>query len=118
MNEEKVSILLVDDLFTRQVAGMLGTPATSLQPVLMRARDRKILSAEQYAKAITDLADMGQEFISIDPPILAFSRKLDRESGEEGIGRRFRAARLSMLFAARKWSMCGRAAAMPAASGS
>ena len=85
-------ILLVDDLFTRQVAGMLGTSATSLQPVLMKARDRKILSAEQYAKAITDLADMGQEFISIDPPTLALSRKLDRDSGEEGIGRRFRAA--------------------------
>ncbi|MBX9591705.1 MAG: hypothetical protein K2X43_20635 [Hyphomonadaceae bacterium] len=85
-------ILLVDDLFTRQVAGMLGTPATSLQPVLMKARDRKILSAEQYAKAITDLADIGQEFISIDPPTLVFSRKLDHENGEEGIGRRFKAA--------------------------
>jgi len=85
-------ILLVDDLFTRQVAGMLGTPATSLQPVLMKARDRTILSAEQYAKAITDLADIGQEFISIDPPTLALARKLDHESGEEGIGRRFKAA--------------------------
>ena len=85
-------ILLVDDLFTRQVAGMLGTPATSLQPVLMIARDQKILSAEQYANAITELADIGQEFISIDPPTLALSRKLDRGSGEEGIGRRFKAA--------------------------
>src|SRR5262249_54326720 len=85
-------LLLVDDLFTRQIAGLLGTPATWLQPVLMVARDRKIVSAEQYARAITDLADVGQDFISIDPPTLTLSRKLDRESGEEGVGRRFKAA--------------------------
>ena len=85
-------ILLVDDLFTRQVAGLLGTPSAWLQPVLMMARNRKMLSPEQYAAAITDLADMGQEFISVDPPTLALSRKLDRDSGEEGIGRRFKAA--------------------------
>jgi len=85
-------IILVDDLFTRQIAGMLGTPATWLQPVLMTARDRKMLSAEQYAKAITDLADIGQEFISVDSPTLALSRKMDRDSGEKGVGRRFKAA--------------------------
>jgi hypothetical protein len=59
---------------------------------MMIARDRKVLSQEQYARAITDLADMGQEFISVDPPMLAFARNLDRDSGEEGLGRRFRAA--------------------------
>ena len=85
-------ILLVDDLFTRQIAGLLGTPGTSLQPVLMIARNRGILSVEHYVKAITDLADIGQEFISVDPPTLALARKLDRESGEEGVGRRFKAA--------------------------
>jgi hypothetical protein len=85
-------MLVVDDLFTRQVAGILGTPATSLQPVLMIARNQRVLSAERYAKAITDLADIGQEFISVDPPTLALARKLDRDSGEEGVGRRFRAA--------------------------
>jgi cellulose synthase operon protein C len=71
---------------------MLATLATWLQTVLMVARDRKILSPGQYARAVTDLADFGQDFISIDPSTLALSRKLDRESGEEGVGRRFRAA--------------------------
>jgi hypothetical protein len=85
-------MLVVDDLFTRQVAGILGTPATSLQPVLMIARNQRVLSAERYAKAITNLADIGQESISVDPPTLALARKLDRDSGEEGVGRRFRAA--------------------------
>jgi len=37
-------LLLVDDLFTRQVAAQLGTPATSLQRVLMVARSRGLLS--------------------------------------------------------------------------
>ncbi len=60
------SILLVDDLFTRQVAGQLGTPATSLQPVLMLARNRDLISLDRYAKAITDLIEFGQSFISID----------------------------------------------------
>jgi Flp pilus assembly protein TadD len=85
-------ILLVDDLFTRQVAGLLGTPAAWLQPVLMIARNRGVLSGEQYTKAVTDLADIGQELISVDPPTLAVARKLDRDSGEEGVGRRFKAA--------------------------
>ena len=70
---------------------MLGTPATSLQPVLMLARDRGVISQEHYTKAITDLVDIGQEFISVDPPTLAMAWELDRESGE-GVGRRFRLA--------------------------
>jgi hypothetical protein len=85
-------ILLADDLFTRQVAGLLGTPATSLQPVLMAARNRGVLSREHYTKAITDLADIGQEFISIDAPTLETALKLDRNEGEEGIGQRFKTA--------------------------
>ncbi len=80
------------NLFIRQGASLLGTPATSLQPVVMVARDRGLLSAERYASAITDLSDIGQEFISIDAPTLVLSRKLDHGSGEKGIGRRFKAA--------------------------
>jgi hypothetical protein len=53
---------------------------------------RKITSNRTMRRAITDLADVRQEFISVDPPTLALSRKLDRESGEEGVGRRFKAA--------------------------
>ena len=85
-------ILLVDDFFTRQVAGMLGTLVTFLQPVLMVARNRGVLAGEQYTKAITDLTDIGHEFISVDPLTLVVARKLDRKSGEEGVGRRFRLA--------------------------
>ena len=43
-------MLVVDDLFTRQVAGMLGTPGTSLQPVLMIARNRRVLSARSNTR--------------------------------------------------------------------
>lgn len=67
---------------------LLGTAATSLQPVPMIARNRDFLSGEQYTKAITDLADIGQEFISVDSPALAEARKLDRDSAEECVGRR------------------------------
>jgi hypothetical protein len=58
----------------------------------MIARNRGFLSGEQYTKAVTDLADIGQELISVDPPTLAVARKLDRDSGEEGVGRRLKAA--------------------------
>lgn len=85
-------ILLVDDLFTRQVASQLGTPATSLQPVLMLARNKGLMSLDRYAKAITDLIEFGQSFISIDTATLAAARELDRETGEPGVGRRFKAA--------------------------
>jgi len=37
-----------------------------LQPVLMLARNRDLISLDRYAKAITDLIEFGQSFISID----------------------------------------------------
>ena len=80
-------LLLVDDLFTRQVAGQFGVHGTWLQPVLMKARDRRLLSQADYAKAITDLIDAGQSFVSIDPQTLLAARRLDREAGEAGPGR-------------------------------
>ena len=85
-------VLLVDDLFTRRASSLLHTPATWLQPVLMVALKRGILSLENYAKAITDLADIGQEFLSIDARSLFMALKLDQASGQEAIGRRFKVA--------------------------
>lgn len=85
-------MLLVDDLFTRQAAGQLGVKGVWLQPVLMKARDRKLLSVTDYAKAITDLIDAGQTFISVDPQTLMAARRLDREAGGVNSGRRIRIA--------------------------
>jgi hypothetical protein len=85
-------LLVVDDLFTRQVAGLLGTPATWLQPILMVARNRKIITLEQYAKAIADLAGIGQSFISVDSAMLIAARELDRQNQSTGLGRRFKDA--------------------------
>lgn len=82
-------LLLVDDLFTRQVGGLIGVRGTSLQPVLMAARARGILTETRYAMALTDLIGMGQTFISIDSVTLRAARQLDAEGGEHGAGRRF-----------------------------
>ena len=85
-------LLLVDDLFARQVGGLIGVRGTSLQPVLMAARARGILTDARYAKAVTDLIVIGQTFISIDAATLRGARQLDAEAGDNGAGRKFTAA--------------------------
>ena len=85
-------LLLVDNLFTRQVGGLIGAHGTSLQPVLMAARARRIVTEVPYTKALTDLIRMGQTFISIDAATLRAARQLDEEAGENAAGRRFTAA--------------------------
>lgn len=85
-------ILLVDDLFTRQAAGQLGVSGVWLQPVLMNARDKKLVSVMDYAKAITDLIDAGQTFISVDPQTLMAAHRLDGEVVGVNSGRRIRIA--------------------------
>ena len=89
-------LLLVDDLFTRQAGGQLGVKGAWLQPVLMKARDGRLLSQTDYAKAITDLIDAGQSFISVDPQALMAARSLDREAGGAGAGRRLTLATRSL----------------------
>ena len=84
--------LLVDDLFTRQAAGQLGVSGVWLQPVLMNARDKKLVSVMDYAKAITDLIDAGQTFISVDPQTLMAAHRLDGEVVGVNSGRRIRIA--------------------------
>jgi tetratricopeptide (TPR) repeat protein len=85
-------LLLSDDLFTRQIAAQLGARAVSLQPVLMRARERGLMSQTDYAKAITDLIEFGQQFIAIDAATLLAARMLDTENNEARAGKRFRMA--------------------------
>ncbi len=85
-------LLLSDDLFTRQVASQLGVKAVSLQPVLMRARERGLMSPADYAKAITDLINFGQQSIAIDAATLLAARMLDMENNEMGAGKRFKMA--------------------------
>lgn len=81
-------LLLADDLFTRQVGYALGVRSTSLQPVLMIARERGILSPTAYAQAITDLIDIGQRSIGIDAAGLLAARMLDMENDEPRVGKR------------------------------
>lgn len=85
-------MLLVDDLFTRQMAGLLDVSGTSLQPVLMVARERRLISQVQYARALTNLIEIGQTSISIDAATLQAARQIDVEAGTIGVGPRFRAA--------------------------
>jgi len=84
--------LLSDDLFTRQVAAQLGAKAVSLQPVLMRARASGVMTPTDYAKAITELIDFGQQSIAVDAATLLAARMIDMDNGEMGVGKRLRMA--------------------------
>ncbi len=81
-------LLVVDDLFTRMVGHQIGVRSTSLQPVLMIARERGLLTPTEYARALTDLIDMGQKSIGIDASGMLAARTLDIENGEPHVGRR------------------------------
>lgn len=85
-------LLLCEDLFTRQIAAQFGVMAVWLQPVLMRARGRGLMSPTDYARAITDLIEFGQQSIAIDAATLLAARMLDMENDEMGAGKRFRMA--------------------------
>jgi tetratricopeptide (TPR) repeat protein len=89
-------LLVTDDLFTRQAGYVLGVASTSLQPILMVARDRAVISPEHYARAITDLIEMGQKSIGIDAAALIAARKLDLDSGERRVGPRLATAALAL----------------------
>lgn len=81
-------LLLVDDLFTRQIGNQLGVRSTSLQPVLMIARERGHISPKDYARALTDLIEIGQREIGIDAAGLLAARMLDMDNSELRVGRR------------------------------
>ena len=51
----------------------LGLTGAWLQPVLMVARDKKLLSDDEYNKAVVALSDIGDQFISIDAGSLAWA---------------------------------------------
>jgi tetratricopeptide (TPR) repeat protein len=89
-------LLLVDDLFTRQAGAMMGVVGTWLQPVLMIARAKGLMSAMDYAKALTDMIGAGMAFISVGPQTLVSAYQLDREAGEAGAGRRLSLAARSL----------------------
>lgn len=89
-------LLLVDDLFTRQVGKQMSVSGAWLQPVLMIARVEGLMSAPDYAKAITDMIGAGMAFISVDPQTLMAAYALDREAGETGAGRRLDLAARSL----------------------
>ena len=81
-------LLVSDDLFTRQAGNVLGVVSTSLQPVLMIARERGVLSPKDYARAISELIDMGQKSIGIDAAALMAARELDIDDGVNQVGPR------------------------------
>ena len=85
-------LLLVDDLFTRQLASQFHVAAAWLQPVLILARERALISGPDYTTIITDLIDIGQSFVGIDPSVLVHALELDRKSGGPVPGRRFELA--------------------------
>jgi len=84
-------VLLADDLFTRQMAAHLGVASVWLQPVLMAARGRGLIGARDYAKAVADLVDIGQNHICIDTETLISACEIDRiNSDTPAPGRAFR----------------------------
>jgi hypothetical protein len=75
-------VLLADDLFTRQIATHLGVASVWLQPVLMAARGRGLIHARDYARAVADLIDIGQNHICVDAETLISARAIDKINGD------------------------------------
>ena len=64
-------VLLCQDQAYRVIAEQyLGVKGSWLQPLLMLARDEKILSGEKYFEAVTALIQLGDRFVSIDSGVL------------------------------------------------
>ena len=75
-------MLVCEDQSYRQFgATVFNLKATWLQPVLILALERKILSMERYGKIICTLVGAGHSFTSIDSTILNYAL----ESGKEDI---------------------------------
>jgi hypothetical protein len=81
-------LLVSDDLLTRQAGSIIGVKSSSLQPILMIAREREIISQKDYARAISELIDIGQQSIGIDAAALLAARELDIDDGGASVGRR------------------------------
>jgi cellulose synthase operon protein C len=85
-------LLVSDDLFTRQIASHLSIGAAWLQPVLMLAHADGMLSEAEYARAITDLIDIGQQRIAVNTTLLLGARELDFCEGQPRAARRIELA--------------------------
>ncbi|MBI4633825.1 MAG: hypothetical protein HY742_08030 [Deltaproteobacteria bacterium] len=73
-------IFLCEDYLYRILATQNGKlPATWLQPVLMMARDRNILSPEKYDDAVYYMLDCGFEHIAVDMGGLLRAARLDTD---------------------------------------
>jgi hypothetical protein len=83
-------LLLAEDMATRQLAGEMGVAATWLQPVLMIARKRGLLTNKDYARLLSDLSEIGEDFISADSDVLVAAYRLDCDANESAPGRRLR----------------------------
>ncbi len=67
-------LLLCEDLSYRQFAiKEAGIRTSWLQPVLMKAREKRKISADVYNQAITQIIAAGHEFTSIDVWVLLFA---------------------------------------------
>lgn len=80
-------LFLAEDLLTRQLAAEMGAPGTWLQPVLMLARERDLISIPDYARSLCYLSEIGETFLSVDGGVLLAAHKLDVEAGEAAPGR-------------------------------
>ena len=80
--ESSHRILLCEDYLYRLLVAQDGKiSATWLQPVLMMARDRNILSSEKYDDAIYFMLDCGFEHISVDASCLLRAAKSQADIG-------------------------------------
>jgi len=64
-------LFLCEDQLLRTLARLdFDVPGTWLQPVLMRALAKKVITDAEYRDAIVQMIDVGIEFISISPELL------------------------------------------------
>jgi tetratricopeptide (TPR) repeat protein len=59
-------LFMSEDLTKRQIATLMNVPSTWLQPILTIAKERRLLSVEDYANCIAKLVEFRQRPISID----------------------------------------------------
>lgn len=83
-------LFVVDDLMTRHLASEMGVRATWLQPVLMAAKELGILNVADYARVLSDLSEIGEEFLSVDGEVLLAAYRLDCNTAAHAPGRRLR----------------------------
>ena len=76
LTRERNAILVSEDGAFRFLAIGMGVASTSwLQPILMLLRDRKIISEEQYSKAILDKLNRRHNFTSVESKDLLWAAK-------------------------------------------